>query len=266
MIPDPSIQDRAAEAVAEVRQFGSTVLRDAWPADHLASLRKVIADHLEQRDRMAADGTLDPRQRMLHSHRASTIAQIIGFDAALIARMFKGSLYHQVCAEFLQDDEFYVALNRLAFRNHDPKGPARTLVPFHQDSGTQNPRVTRVLNCWIPLDPGCGRSAPGLQVVREVGAPNFPLKDFGLQSGNAVYDSVTIDTDAVMTRFGDLLLAPEFDVGDGFVFSQDVIHRTYLTPEMTMPRLNFEFRVFSPRNLAPGVSLSNLDDPLFRVA
>jgi hypothetical protein len=126
--------------------------------------------------------------------------------------------------------------------------------------------VREVLNCWIPLDPGCGRDAPGLEVVRQVTGPNFPLKAFGLKSENAVYDPITIDAERVAAEFGDRLMAPEFDVGDGLVFSQDVIHRTYTTPEMSKPRLNFEFRVFGLRSLEPGVSPQDLPGGVQRLA
>ena len=155
--------------------------------------------------------------------------------------------------------------SRLFFRIHDPSRSDRSFVPFHQDSGSQDPRVGAVLNCWIPLDPGAGREAPGLQVVREPSEPNYPLKDFGLKSENAVYDPVAIDQDRVLEQFGDKLMAPTFDIGDGLVFSQDVIHRTYVTPEMTKPRLNFEFRVFSLKHLKPGASVDDVRQTAVRV-
>jgi hypothetical protein len=152
------------------------------------------------------------------------------------------------------------------FRNHEPIKSGHTFVPFHQDSGTQERTVRGVMNCWIPLDPGAGRDAPGLEVVRTPGEPNFPLKNAGPKSESSIYDSVAIDQDDVLKQFGDQLLAPEFDVGDGFAFSQDVIHRTHVTPQMTKPRMNFEFRVFSLKQLAPGVTPEEVLRTSFRVA
>jgi hypothetical protein len=105
-----------------------------------------------------------------------------------------------------------------------------------------------------------------LEVVRLPSEPNFPLKDFGLEQENLVYDPVTIDSDRVIEQFGDKLLAPQFELGGRFVFSQDVIHRTHVTPQMTKPRMNFEFRIFSLKHLAPGVSPDAVRQTAWQVA
>jgi hypothetical protein len=108
------------------------------------------------------------------------------------------------------------------------------------------------------LDGGAGRTSPGLEVVRNPCTPNFPRKALGLKSENAAYDFIAIERDKIVEIYGETFLAPEFEVGDGFIFSQDVIHRTYITSEMTKPRINFEFRVFSANSLVPGARLSDI--------
>lgn len=266
---DAPVGFSSADAAAELRTFGSTVMRDAWRLDHLTRLREAICRFFEIRGERITRGEIKPSERMLHTHGAGMFLNLVNeglLDPSMICEMFAGSDYHRLCAEYFDDDAFYVNLARLAFRRHDPCRSDRTFVPFHQDSGSQDERTMNVLNCWIPLDPGAGRDAPGLEVVRTPSSPNFPLKDFGLQSENAVYDFITIDKDKVAQEHGDLLLAPTFNVGDALVFSQDVIHRTHVTPEMTRPRINFELRVFSMKHLAPGVSPANVLKTAFRVA
>jgi hypothetical protein len=254
---DPQLRLSPADAVAEISQFGSMILRKGWRTEDLRALREAIVRFNDLRAERIASGTVAPREKMLHTHGAGFFPNLIRqnlFSWSKLSEMFAASEYQAICSEYFQDDELYVFPARLLFRIHDPKKSDRSFVPFHQDSGSQDPRVPRVLNCWIPLDPGAGREAPGLQVVREPSEPNFPLKDFGLKSENAVYDSVAIDGGQILEQFADKLMAPAFDLGDGLVFSQDVIHRTYVTPQMTKPRMNFEFRVFSLRDLAPGTS------------
>lgn len=251
---DTSTSFSPVEAAEELKRFGSVVLRDAWDPEHLRQLREAIVAFIEARAARVAAGEADPKELLQHQHGSGTMAMMIGAGFTkflLLVEMFRGSDYHRLCAEHLQDDVFYVEWNRLAFRHHDPRGPDRTYVPYHQDSGSQDPRLRNVMNCWIPLDPGCGRDAPGLEVVRRVSEPNFPLRTPG-PARNAIYDQITIDAERVAREFGDCLMAPEFEVGDGFAFTEHVIHRTYVTPQMTQPRINFEFRVFSPRHLGPG--------------
>jgi hypothetical protein len=266
---DAQVRFSPADAAAEVRRYGSTILRQAWRPEHLGRIREAIVRFNALRSEQIANGVMKPSAKMLHTHGAGTFPQLVAdrlLSPSILSEMFVGSDYRAMCVEYFQDDALYLSPSRLAFRIHDPNKSDRTFVPYHQDSGSQDPRIRGVLNCWIPLDPGAGREAPGLEVVREPSSPNFPIKDFGWKSENAVYDPVTIDSDAVQNQFGDNLLAPVFDLGDGFVFSQDVIHRTYVTPEMTKPRINFEFRVFSLKHLAHGASAEAVLREALRVA
>ena len=117
-----------------------------------------------------------------------------------------------------------------------------------------------VLNGWIPLDPGAGRLSPGVEVLRHPGRPGFELAP---SDGGTGYGAISIDRDRVVAEYGDNFLAPTFDLGDCLVFSQDVIHRTYVTPQMTQPRVGFEYRVFSLKHLEPGASADEVQSEAF---
>jgi hypothetical protein len=266
---EPLARTSPSDAAAEIREYGSTVLRGAWRKEHLTTLRGAIVAFNEIRAKRVAAG-LEPQGGVAyHEHGAGNFPMLVAhklLQPSILSEMFLASAYHPVCVEYLQDDAIYVSPVRLAFRIHDPLKSDRSFVPFHQDSGTQDGRTRRVLNCWIPLDDGAGRVAPGLEVVRQPSEPNFPLKDRGAKPENLVYDRVAIDAERVVELYGDKLMAPTFELGDGFAFSQDVIHRTYVTPQMTRPRLNFEFRVFSLKHLAPGVSAKDVLQSAWRVA
>lgn len=257
------------EAAAEVAATGSAVVRQVWRTDHLARIEAAISEYSHRRAERVRAGSVTPGERMYSTHGVGMFSTLVSeglLTEGILGEMFAGGYYQALCEAYFEDTAFYAFPKRLGFRNHDPRLSDRSFIPYHQDSYTQDERVPRVLNCWIPLNPGAGRESPGLEVVRAPCRPNFPRKDFGLRTENAAYDFITIDRDRIVEEYGERFLAPEFEVGDGLVFSENVIHRTYVTPQMTQPRINFEFRVFSPKHLAPGVRIEDLGDSIVRVA
>jgi hypothetical protein len=242
-----------ADAALEIAQFGSAVLRDVWDSEHLATLRRAIVSFSDQRARLIEQGGVDPLMQHYHATGTTVLTWLIYaglIDLEFLSAMFRGSFYHAVCQHHFGDDRLYLAPERVGSRTLRPPFIAQAPLPFHQDSVEQDPSIRQVLNCWIPLDDGAGRSAPGVEVVRHPGTPKFPLKDRAGASGLAGYDAVAIDRDRIIAEYGNNFLAPAFAPGDSLVFSQDVIHRTYITPQMTEPRIGFEFRVFSLKHIA----------------
>ena len=249
-----------ADAAGELSRFGSTVLRDVWAPEHIGTLRDAIAGFCDNRAARVAAGTADPMTCKYHEQGTVILLWLIyegRLDLPFLAEMFAGSFYEKVCQEYFDDKELFMAPERIASRNVVPSATL-TSLPFHQDSYNQDRRIRGVLNCWIPLDPGAGRTSPGVEVVRVPGTPGFERMQAGKATAIGGYDSISIDRDRIIAEYGDNFLAPAFETGDSLVFSQDVIHRTYVTPEMTQPRIGFEFRVFSLKHLSPGASADDL--------
>ena len=250
-----------ADAAAEISRFGSAVLRDVWAADQLAVLRDAIMGFCERRAALVASGAADAMTRRYHEQGTVVLNWLLfegRIDLAFFSQMFAGSFYQQVCNAWFDDDQIVMAPERLASRSLQPPHSALTALPYHQDSYTQDRRVARVLNCWIPLDPGAGRTSPGIEVVRDPGRPGFERQHAAGAAPGEGYEAIAIDRARIVAEYGDNFLAPAFEVGDALVFSQDVIHRTYVEPQMTGPRLGFEFRVFSLKHLAPWASAEEL--------
>jgi hypothetical protein len=244
---------KPADAALEIAQFGSAVLRDVWDVADVGRLRDGVAAFCDRRARLVEQGSVDPLMRHYHETGTTVLTWLIYeglLDLDFLSGMFRGSFYHEVCMAHFEDDRLYLAPERIGSRNIRPPYTAQAPLPFHQDSVEQDPKVTRVLNCWIPLDAGAGQSAPGVEVVRHPGRPKFPLKVGTGSSGQPRYEAVAIDRANIVAEYGENFLAPGFAPGDSLVFSQDVIHRTYITPQMTNPRIGFEFRVFSLKHLA----------------
>lgn len=102
-------------------------------------------------------------------------------------------------------------------------------VQFSSEPGPAIP-MTRLVTCWIPLNP-CGRDSPGLEFVR------------GRQP--ALLHFTELNDAALRQRFpAEKFWAPELEVGDGLVFMNSVLHRTYARQEMRHSRLSVEYRIF----------------------
>ena len=90
--------------------------------------------------------------------------------------------------------------------------------------------MTELLTCWIPLN-RCGRDSPGLEFVR------------GRQL--ALVHFMELDDSRLRRRFpSQEFWAPALEFGDGLVFLNSILHRTYARPEMRNNRLSVEYRIF----------------------
>ncbi len=230
------------------------MLRGVWAVEDVATLRKAIAGFCDRRARLIAKGKVDPLMRHYHETGTTVLTWLIYeglLELEFLSTMFKGSFYHELCKAHFGNDQLYLAPERIGSRNLQPPFSSFAALPFHQDSVEQDRSIEQVLNCWMPLDDGAGRTAPGVEVVRHPGRPKFPLTGHQKGSSGPGYEAVAIDRERIVAEYGDNFLAPAFEPGDGFVFSQDVIHRTHISPLMHMPRIGFEFRVFSLGHLAP---------------
>ena len=102
-------------------------------------------------------------------------------------------------------------------------------VGFPLEAGPVIP-MTQLLTCWIPLNP-CGRDSPGLEFVR--------------CRQPALLHFTELDDSALRRRFPPQeFWAPDLELGDGLVFLNSILHRTYATPDMRNNRLSVEYRIF----------------------
>jgi hypothetical protein len=102
-------------------------------------------------------------------------------------------------------------------------------VRFPLEAGPVMP-MTQLLTCWLPLNP-CGRDSPGLEFVRT--------------RQTALLHFTELDDSALRQRFpAQEFWAPALEFGDGLVFLNSTLHRTYACPEMRHNRLSVEYRIF----------------------
>jgi phytanoyl-CoA dioxygenase PhyH len=93
-----------------------------------------------------------------------------------------------------------------------------------------------MVTCWIALD-RCGRDAPGLELVH--------------RRLNGLLRPVELSDERVRERFrSEEFWRPAIEAGDGLLFRGDILHRTYVTAQMTDDRTSLELRFF-PREKLP---------------
>ena len=122
-------------------------------------------------------------------------------------------------------------------------GPAHRPHSWHQDgalrfdflaAGTAAPpadALLQMVTCWIAITP-CGIEAPGLELVA---APMDEMLRPG-ELREAVVDARWADS---------MRQRPSMAPGDAAVFTGDVLHRTHVTPAMTVGRISLELRCFA---------------------
>lgn len=99
-------------------------------------------------------------------------------------------------------------------------------VKFDGDLNT----MTQMLTCWIPLC-RCGQDAPGLEFVR--------------QRLDSLVHYDELDDAALRRRFdASDFWTPEVGPRDAIVFQPEILHRTWVRPEMNRDRISVEFRFF----------------------
>jgi hypothetical protein len=89
--------------------------------------------------------------------------------------------------------------------------------------------MTELLTCWIPLN-RCGADSPGLEFVR--------------RRQPALLHFTELDHPALRLRFSPQeFWAPTLEFGDGLIFLNDILHRTYVGPDMGHNRVSVEYRL-----------------------
>jgi hypothetical protein len=101
-------------------------------------------------------------------------------------------------------------------------------VSFAQPPGQVIPK-TELLTCWIPLN-GCGVDSPGLEFIR--------------RRQPALLHFTELDDSALRQRFSPReFWAPALEFGDGLIFLNDILHRTFVHSEMQHDRVSVEYRM-----------------------
>ncbi|HUI55718.1 MAG TPA: hypothetical protein VLY04_12150 [Bryobacteraceae bacterium] len=233
------------EISSRLRGEGVVLLRAAFARGPLASLRAAAIrcfDSIEA----AKDPSVPAHYQFNRLSHSVTLPALLDFGCAgseeLMAPLASAGL-DQLIHEAM-DGELVCRMEQSWVR----RKPAPCQTPaqqhfhsWHQDGGLgvrfpaeAGPVIpmTRLLTCWLPLGP-CGQDAPGLEFVRR-----------RLES---LLHFTELDDRNLRRRFApEEFWAPELELGDGLVFLNGTLHRTYHHAGMRRERLSVEYRFFPP--------------------
>lgn len=122
---------------------------------------------------------------------------------------------------------------------------AQAPIAMHCDAPTLS-RHTYSLNFWVPLD-DCGVDAPGLQLVP---GEFRPLQDLLLYDSERGY--VDFEREQELQRLyssgrdGRPRFVPKFSRGDVAIFHNWIMHASFTSTAMKLPRSSFELRFNAP--------------------
>lgn len=238
------------DAATELREQGIAVLRDVLPKGALSRLRAAAVLFFEAVETMGIEKSTPGHYQFNRISHSALMAALLDFGcgaeelrapltAAGLGRLFGEAMGGQWTCNMQQ------SWVRKKFAPLRIPGPPYHPQNWHQDGalGVSFPLeagpavpMTQLATCWIPLD-ACGRDSPGLEFVRRRQA--------------ALLHFTELDDAALRRRFppGEFW-APVLEAGDGLVFLNGTLHRTYTRPEMQYDRLSVEYRIFpaSPAN------------------
>jgi hypothetical protein len=230
------------EAIAiELREEGTALLHDVFPKDSLTRLKDAAARCFEA---IGTEGSAPSHYRFNRFSHSVLLTALMDFGVdsqELVAPLSVAGL-DQLFSEAMGCDWTCGMEQSWVRKKFTPQqAPGREYHPqnWHQDgalgvrfppeSGPVIP-MTQLLTCWIPLNP-CGRDSPGLEFVRRRQATLLHFTE--------------LDDAALHRRFPPQeFWAPALESGDGLVFLNGTLHRTYARPEMPHNRLSVEYRIF----------------------
>ncbi|MGD0049647.1 MAG: phytanoyl-CoA dioxygenase family protein [Bryobacteraceae bacterium] len=229
------------DSATQLREQGIALLRDVFAKGSLTRLREAAARCFEA---IRTERSLPERYQFSRFSHSVLLTALMDFGCgseelmAPLSAPGLGQLFSEAmgCEWTCNMEQSWV---RKKFA--PPQAPAPEYHPqsWHQDgalgvrfpleSGSVIP-MTELLTCWIPLN-RCGSDSPGLEFVR--------------RRQEALLHFTELDDSALRQRFPPQeFWVPELELGDGLVFLNSVLHRTYARPEMPHNRLSVEYRIF----------------------
>jgi hypothetical protein len=246
--------DPAAIAVA-LESHGCAVVRGAMSGVELDMARRPVAATYARHDQLKAAKQLPAVMSWTYKFGVLSLQEVFGDGGtiqAFVQNYGRNAAIQAIGAAFFKSP-LKVEWPRIVFRRQSPTNRNRE-IPYHQDFYTQTEGVEGVLNFWTPFV-ACGQDAPSVEVVTHVFGDLLPTREQPLIPENESFDKIHITRDQIIAMCGDnKFWHPTLAEGDVLIFSDHVIHRTYITETMTNERQSLEYRIVSERSVLPSYS------------
>jgi len=231
----------SSDSAGEIlRKHGFVVLRQVLDTGTVASARREVvsafAELDDRRDRLGDDD-----RRLLNRLEMPVPREEPRFRLRVENfRVLDSDPLRRVIYDFSGGDFFWHFPPMI---RRQVRGVPGAALPYHQDFA-YTCHYSRFLVCWTPLT-ACGVDAPGLELVSD--AHHHELKHGRASLWEYGVDGCTAK--ALSERGIGLELSP----GDVVLFTSLTPHRTYVTEEMTKPRLAIDFRAVARKEVGAGV-------------
>jgi ectoine hydroxylase-related dioxygenase (phytanoyl-CoA dioxygenase family) len=251
----------ATHVVERISAYGVCLVRNAVPRERMAPLREAVRacyvrkDELFQRGNLSQEeidysytfGALRPLEEDLRLPDGTTIADFM-LDCTVhspFRAVMKGLL----------GSEISVLKPATHVRRITPEKPERD-VPWHQDCSAMRLHDATILNFWFPLD-RAGITASGIEVI--------PIRLGGVLpygSDNGLYKKREITESQVRAIFNPCYAwTPVLEMSDVLILEGKTVHRTHTPATAVHPRMNFEVRVCSRKDLPRSLTEKSLEIP-----
>lgn len=236
------LTDDAPAHLEQLREHGVVLLRSVFPLNALAGVRRAAQACFE-----AAEG--GSRQAFPERYRYNPLSCSVLLAALQDFGCSAGDLSAPLAIAGL-DALLAAALGSAAACRLEQAWVRKRFAPFHAPAG-YHPNswhqdgglgvrfpphdasaipMTPLLTCWLPLDV-CAGDRPALEFVRS--------------RLDLLLHYTELDDATLRRRFApEAFWVPELRPGDGLIFLNGTLHRTYAHPEMRRDRLSVEYRFF----------------------
>jgi len=231
-----------ADSARELHEQGVVLLRNVFPKDSVLKLKAAAIRCFEA---IGSGRSLPEHYRFNRSSHSVLLTALLDFGCVgmeeLVGPIFVAGLDQLFteamgCEWVCSMEQSWV---RKKFTPSQVPGPQYHPQSWHQDGalGVRFPpepgpaiAMTRLMTCWIPFN-SCGTDSPGLEFIR---CAQTELLHF-----------TELEDSALRRRFLPReFWAPTLELGDGLVFLNSTLHRTYAHPEMPHNRLSMDYRIF----------------------
>jgi hypothetical protein len=210
----------------ELRERGVAHLRGIVPEEMLAVLRKAAAACFQT---IEAGRPIPEHCRFNRFSNSVVLPALLDFGCSgpedLLAPVEAAGLDSSACR---MEDSWVRKKGPAHIHAHTWHQDGALGVRFPPQPGAALP-MTLLTTFWVPLDP-CGVDAPGLEFVRR-------------RLDGLLHFTELNDADLRRRFAPEEFWAPALDPGDGLVFLNGTLHRTYLPPKMRRPRVSLEYRL-----------------------
>lgn len=236
---------------AALQTYGCFMVRGLYPPEQIAAMRTRAELAYRAAEEQLHQGQMPRSFFKTYYKDGHLLPDALDPPDFAMMRFAVGSPLKTLLQHFFGPQVSFLRRSTLA-RRLSPSSPINTGVSFHQDAVYLG-GAHYYINFWTPLM-ACGEKAPGIEVLMVGLEHQLSLETYhkaNSPSAPVEYSYGSLDETRLYAEYPRYLFwHPEMQPGDMLAFTHYTIHRTYMTPTMTEPRISLELRCTHAENAA----------------